>query len=134
MQPACPHDLVEIALDPRDPFLDEPPVGFQLGFAGAAEKAEPAALALEMRPRSHEPALLVFEMRQLDLQRAFPGARPLPEDLEDQPGAVDDLGLEGPLEIALLPRRQLGIDDHEIDRVLGDHRGDFGHLARSEQR
>ena len=61
-------------------------------------------------------------MRKLDLQRAFAGARPLPEDLEDEPGAVDNLGLEGPLEIALLPGRQLGVDHHEIDRILGVER------------
>ena len=68
-----------------------------------------------MCPRSNQPALLIFEMRQLDLQRAFPRARAPPENLENQPGAVDDLGVEGTLEIALLPRRQLGIDDDECD-------------------
>ena len=41
---------LEIELDARDAFADQPAVGFDLGFARAAKKAKAAALALKMRP------------------------------------------------------------------------------------
>jgi hypothetical protein len=81
-------------------------------------RADAAALALQMGPAAHQPALLVDQMRQLDLQAAFPRLRALSENLEDESGPVDDLDLPSALEIALLDRRQRVIDNDEL-RVLG---------------
>ena len=120
MQAAGALDVVELALQPGDALADQPAVDFELAFAGAAEKAEAAALAFEMGPRPHQPRALIRQRRQLDLQPAFMGAGARAEDFEDQAGAVDDLGLPAPFEIALLHRRQRPVDDDEPDLVLGD--------------
>ena len=104
MQRAGARDLVELAADLRHAVADQPPVGLDLGFAGAAEEAEAAALALEVGPAADQPARLIIEMGELDLQPAFRGRRALAENLEDQPGAVDHLGLGLLLQILLLDR------------------------------
>ena len=46
--------------------------------------------------------------------------RPLAEDLEDQPGAVEHLGVPGALQIALLHRAQLAVDDDQVDLLVAD--------------
>src|SRR5262249_32623691 len=93
MQSAGTLHRFEIALDARDAVLDQTPVGFELRFARTAEKAEAATLAFEVRPGAHQPPLLVVEVRELDLQRALAGARAPAEDFENQPGAVEHLGV-----------------------------------------
>src|SRR5690606_24427529 len=99
----APHRL-QLALQLYDFVLQDPPVGLDLCFAGAAEEAAAAALALEMGPASDQPALLVVEMRKLDLQGAFLRPRPLAEYLQDQRRAVEHLGVEFLFEISLLYR------------------------------
>ena len=71
-------------------------------------------------------------MRQFDLQRAFLGLGAAAEDFEDQPGAVEHLGVPGLLEIALLDRRQRAIHHHQFDVVPGDEADDLLDLALAE--
>ncbi len=92
------------AFDLPDARLDLPAVRLDLRLARAAEEAEAAALALKMRPGADQPALLVVQMRKLDLQPAFLGLRTLAEDFQDQPGAVEHLGVPRFLKVALLDR------------------------------
>src|SRR4029079_19596471 len=84
-------DALQLLLDAGDALLELPPVGLDLRFAGPPEEAETTALPLEVCPAPHQAALLVVQVRQLDLQAPFPGCRPFAKDFQDQTGAIDDL-------------------------------------------
>src|SRR6516164_2568071 len=126
-------DLLELRLDASDAFLDHASIGFDLGFARPAEKAEAATLAFKMGPGAHQPALLVGQMRQLDLQGAFAGAGTPAEDFQDQSGAIEHLRAPGLFEITLLHRRERAIH-HHYARVIGfDQAGNLLDLALADE-
>ena len=133
MQRAGARDLVELLAQFRHPVADQPPVGLDLGLAGAAEEAEAAALALEVGPGPDQPPGLIVEMGELDLQPPLRGRRALAENLEDEAGAVDHLGLGPLLEILLLDRRDRGVDDEQLGLRRPDRVGDLLDLPRAEQ-
>ena len=72
VQAAGAAHLLEFLLQPHDALADQAAVGLDLRLAGAAQEAEAAALALEMGPGPHQARALIVEMREFDLQRAFP--------------------------------------------------------------
>jgi hypothetical protein len=125
---------VELALQSGDALADQPAVDLELALARPAEKAEPAALALQMGPRPHEPRALIRQRRQLDLQATLMGMGACPKYFEDEAGAVDHLGLPAPLEVALLHRAYRRVDDDEPHFVVGDESAQGLDIAAAEQR
>src|SRR5205807_2564649 len=95
-------DSFELRLDPGDPLLDKPPVGFDLSFTGTPKESETAALPFQMCPRTDQSAFLISQMCKLDLQRALARARTPPENLQDETGAVEHFGAPRPFQITLL--------------------------------
>ena len=84
------------------------------------EETKTAALAFEMGPRSNQPRTLVGQRGQFYLQSTFIGTRPRAKNFENQTGAVNNLGLPAPFEIALLHRAQYAIKDNHADCVFAD--------------
>src|SRR5690606_35572438 len=128
MQVTRAPDSLQLALDAHDPILQQSPVSLDLRFTRTTHEATATALALKVGPAAHEASALIFEMREIDLQPAFLGARPAAEDFKDEPGAIQNLGLELALKIALLNRRKLMVDDDELRPVLLDDLGKLGKL------
>ena len=97
-----------------------PAVRLQLRLAGTA-RADATAGAREVGPQPRQAGQLVLELGELDLESALVGLRVLGEDVEDQPAAVDDLGVEQALERLLLGGRELvvGHEHREAGLALG---------------
>ena len=114
MQRARPAHLLQLAAQAAHPLADHAPVGLDLRFAGAAEEAEAAALPFEVGPAADQPALLVVEMREFDLQAALRRRRAFTEDFEDQARPVDDLALQPVFEVALLDGAERTVDDDQL--------------------
>src|SRR5262245_11609841 len=134
METARAAHLLQLLANAVDAFADDAAVSLDLGLARAAEKAEAAALAFEMRPRPDQPALLVDEVSELDLQAPFPRPRSPAEDLENESGAIQHLRSPCRFEIALLHRGQRMIDDDEPG-LFGAHQpSKLLDLAGADQR
>ena len=106
-----------------DAVADAAAVGFELGFAGAAG-ADAAAQPRQRVARSDQPRHQVLELRELDLQLAFARPRAAREDVENELRAIDDLAIERVLEVAQLRRRQLVVEDDDVDARFGARRGE----------
>jgi len=65
-------------------------------------------------PEPSHPREVVLQLRQLDLELALRGHSMLGEDVEDQLRPVDHPRLEGVLELTLLHRRELVVDEQRL--------------------
>ena len=69
----------------------------------------------ERRPAAAQAGQAVAELRELDLHHALLARGVLGEDVEDQRDAVDDVAFEQLLQVALLGRGELVVEDHDVD-------------------
>jgi hypothetical protein len=128
VQPSRRLHFCQLVLDAND----HAPIGFDLRFAGTAEKAKAAALPFEMGPGSHQAAALIVEVREFDLQRTFARLGASSKDFQDQAGAIEHLRVPCLLEVALLHRRQRAVHHHEFCRMRADEADDFFDLALAD--
>jgi len=59
----------------------------------------------------------MLQLRKFDLQLALGAAGSLPEDIEDQFGAIEHSNLPQALKVALLNRRDFMVKEHELRAV-----------------
>ena len=74
----------------------------------------------------------MLELRQFDLELAFPRARPLGKNIEDERRAVEDLAIEHLLEVAALGRGEFVVKDDRIDIRLAAMKGELIRLALAD--
>jgi hypothetical protein len=74
----------------------------------------------------------VLQLRELDLQLAFVRARALRENIENEPGAIDDAALGELFEIAFLHRRKRAVDEDQIGVERLPLQGEFLGLAGAD--
>ena len=108
------RDVVEVRAHLLDLLADEAPVRLELALTGAAG-ADAAAGAREVGPHPRQPRQVVLERGQLDLQPSLAGRGMPGEDVDDQRRAVEHLAVEQLLEAALLVRRELVVDDEQVE-------------------
>jgi hypothetical protein len=126
------HSL-EVALQPGDAFPNAAAVDFELRLAGAA-RADPAPESPEVLPHPREPREQVLELGQLHLEPRLARARPLGEDVEDQRGPVDDPHLQLLLEIPVLGRREIVVEEQEPGALFARQAVNLFDLPLAEER
>ena len=90
-------DLLQLLFGALDGGGDHAPVQLNLRLAGAAARADAAALALQMRPAAYQARAEVLQAREFDLQLAFVATRALGKYFQNQKSAVIDRQLQAPL-------------------------------------
>jgi hypothetical protein len=129
---ALPANVLDLPSDRLDSLPYPPPVGLELGLPGSPG-ADAAPEAREEHAPTGQPGQDVVELRELDLQASLPGAGPPGEDVQDELGAVDRLASHLRLEVALLGRREVVVEDHHVDALLLAAPREVPHLAAPDE-
>ena len=128
---AGPHSLQRVG-NFLDAAGDAAAVGFELGFAGPA-RPDAAAQTGHLHAVAGEARQQVIQLRQLHLEAAFARPRARCENVQDELGAVDDFGVDGLFEVALLGGREVVVEDHHIGAAGCDGGRDLIHFAMADE-
>ena len=112
-------------------MADQPAVFLELLLARAAD-ADAALVARQVGPHPLEAGHRVLELGQLDLEMGLVGPGVGGEDVEDHLGAVDDLDLEGLLEVSRLGGPEVVVEDDDVGLVSRDQFLELFDLARAD--
>ena len=122
------HLLLHVAHPPRNLS----PIGFQLRFTGTA-RADAAAQLRHLHAMPGQPRHHVLQLRQFDLQLAFPRARMPRKNIEDELRAVDHPPLNNLFNVALLRRTEIVIEEKNVGIHRSRRARDFLELAGANQ-
>ena len=123
----------KLATQHGDAVANETTVDLKLAFALAKARANAAARPVlgKVRPHAAQAWIKVLQLGHLHLQLALMGLGMQAKDVEDERCAVDDLVLhsQDALDVCLLRRRQLGIEDDDVGIAALCEVAQFKHLA-----
>ena len=133
--------LLELAAQDRHLVTDTAAVGLDLGLArsartdttGRASRATTGLATQGLTPAT-QTRQEVLHLGQRHLRATGLAAGVLSEDVEDEPGAIDDLDLDDVLQVAQLPRAQLAIADDRVSACQHDEFAEFARFARPDVR
>src|SRR5271166_3998549 len=103
----------QVSFEPAHPLEEPPPVDLEDRLAGTPGP-DAAGLLAECASSTAQTGQPVTEEGELDLRLPFGGPCVLGEDVEDHRGAVDGGPPEDLLEVALLCRREVVVEDHGV--------------------
>src|SRR5262249_30715710 len=111
-------DLIELVAELGDPIAD--PAAIELeGALACTLAADAAAHAVAAAGALAQPGRQVPQARDLDLQPGLAGPGMAVADLEGHGAAIEDVGAGGALEVALLGRGEIVVDQHDAGARRG---------------
>jgi len=75
----------------------------------------------------------VIQLSQLNLEAAFARSRARRKNVQNELGAVDDLGVDGLFEVALLGGREVVVEDHHVGAAGCDGGRDLIDFAMADE-
>ena len=132
LQRARALDVAQVGLELVHAPDEAAAVHLELRLA-RAPGADATGLLAERRAAAAQARQPVAQQRQLHLRLALGAARVLGEDVEDHRGAVDGGAAEQLLQVAVLRRRQLVVEDDRVGVEAAAERGDLLRLAAPDE-
>ena len=105
-------EFCEFFLKELNALSEQAPVGFQLCFARTAQ-ADAAFLTLQMGPPAHQTGSKMLKLSQFYLQFTLVAFRALRKDIQNQTGAINDAPSQTLLQITLLGRGEVMIENNQ---------------------
>ena len=132
LQRARPLDLAEVRFQAVHPPDETAPVHLELRLPRAT-RADATGLLAERRAAATQPRQSIAQEGELDLRLPLGAPRVLGEDVEDDGRAVDGRASEHLLEVAVLRRRQLVVEDDRVGVEAAAQLGDLLRLAPTDE-
>ena len=133
MHVAVGGDVGKLTTQHGDAVANKTTVNLELAFALAKARTDAAARPVlgKVGPHTAKTRVKILQLSHLHLQLALMGLGMQAEDIEDERRTVDDLVLhsQDTLDVCLLRRRQLGVEDDDAGIAALCEVAQLKHLA-----